>query len=61
MKRDEEVRKQFSKCVAEELGVVDPNADAAQLEQQLQVAITSAAKATLKKKTLKSLMTIPNG
>ena len=50
LKRDEEVRKQFSKCVAEELGVVDPNADAEQLQQQLQAAITSAAKATLPEK-----------
>ena len=50
MKRDEEVRKQFSKRVAEVLGVVDPNADAEQLEQQLQAAITSAAKATLPEK-----------
>ena len=50
MKRDEEVRKQFSKRVAEVLGVVDPNVDAEQLEQQLQAAITSAAKATLPEK-----------
>ena len=50
LKRDEEVRNQFSKRVAEVLGVVDPNADAEQLEQQLQAAITSAAKATLPEK-----------
>ena len=36
--------------MAEVLGVVDLNADAEQLEQQLQAAITSAAKATLPEK-----------
>lgn len=50
LKRDEEVRKQFSKRVAEVLGVVDPNADAEKLEQQLPAAVTSAAKATLPEK-----------
>ena len=50
LKRDENIRRQFSDRMAEELGEVDPSATAEELEQRVQAAIQSAAKATLPEK-----------